>query len=162
MAYYDALRSEWATLSGATAAKLAALAALTAPGPNVDVTVPEIVGALLLSGAYLPLMAFAQGAANGDATHDAALAAAKTLAAIVTVPNAPTLKMSDPATCAAIEAMADAVLAEETAAPGSTGFTLSVRDGLMALAATTVPWWRANGYSSPVSQSDLDAAGGLV
>lgn len=34
---------------------------------------------------------------------------------------------------------------------------------LTALAQSTVtPWWQANGYSSTISQSDLDAAGGLT
>jgi hypothetical protein len=23
----------------------------------------------------------------------------------------------------------------------------------------TIPWWQANGYTSPISQGDLDAAG---
>lgn len=159
MAYYDALKAEWATLTGTIAEKLAAVNAATVAGPNVDVTVPQIVGYLLLNGAYLPVSAFAQGATTGNATHDAALAAAKTLMAAITVPNAPTLRMSDPSTYAIIKGMADAVLAQETASPGSTGFTQAVHNGLLALAATTVPWWQANGYASPLNGHDLVAAG---
>jgi hypothetical protein len=162
MAYYDALVTKWATLTGTTADKLAAVNAATVAGPNVDVTVPQIVGYLLLHGAYLPVAAFAQGATTGDATHDAALAAAKTLMAAITVPNAPTLGMSDPSTYAIIKGMADAVLAQETASPGSTGFTQAVHDGLLALAATTTPWWQANGYGGPFNTNDLAAAGGLA
>ena len=52
MAYYDALKAQWATLTGTVAEKLAAVNAATVTGPNVDVTVPQVVGYLLLNGAY--------------------------------------------------------------------------------------------------------------
>ena len=158
MAYYDALKVKWATLSGTTAEKLAAINALTVAGPNVDVAVSTVVGKLMLTGAYLPLAQFAQGANNADQTHDAALAAAKTLMALVAVPNAPAFAMSDAASFTAIKQMMDAILAQESAAAGSTGFTSAVHDALLSLCATTAPWWQAKGYTSPIGQGDLDAA----
>jgi len=44
MAQYDALIEKWATLSGTIAQKLAALNALTTPGPIVDVPVGDVCG----------------------------------------------------------------------------------------------------------------------
>jgi hypothetical protein len=164
MSYYAALVAAWATLPSGdtTAQKLAAMNAMTVAGPNVDVTPSQAVGALLLSGAYPALAAFAQTSApSGNATYAAALASAKTLIAWLTVPNAPNIGMSAPAIFAAVQGMGNAIVAQETAAPGSTGFTSVVLAGLMALAETTVPWWQANGYSSPFTASDLVAAGGL-
>lgn len=162
MAYYDALRTEWATLSGSTADKLAEINALTIPGPAQDVTVRSVVGMLLLNGAYLRASNFAKSTPTGDATHDAALVAMQTLMAWLTVPNAPDVQMSNPTTFGAVKAMGDAALAQELASPNSTGFTQPVHDALLALAATTIPWWQSAGYTSPINQNDLEAAGGLA
>ena len=162
MSYYGSLIGKWGTLSGTTAQKLAAINALTVPGPSVDVSVSSVVGYLLLSGGYLPLAAFAQTAATGNTTHDTALAAAKTVMALMTIPNAPSFGMSNPGTFAAVKGMADAILAQETASPGSTGFTQAIHDGLLALCSTSTPWWQSAGYTGPFSQADLAAAGGLT
>jgi hypothetical protein len=163
MAYYDALIAEWSTLAaGTTAQKLAAINAETVAGPNIAVAVSQVVGSLLLSGGYATLSSFAAGALNSNATHDAALMAAKTLMALMTVPNSPAIDMSNPTTLAIVKGMADAILAQETAAPGGTGFTQAVHDGLLALCATSIPWWKVSGYSSPISAGDLSAAGGLT
>lgn len=163
MAYYDALKANWAVLSSQTTdAKIAELNALRVAGPNVDVQVPAVVGALMLTGAYLPLAAFAQGSANGNATHDTALFAAKMLMAMVTSPNAPAFQMSDAQIYATVKGMMDATLAQEIASPNSTGFTQAVHDALLALAATTIPWWQEGGLNGPVSGADLVAAGGLT
>lgn len=167
MAYYDALKAKWATLAGTTDQKLTAINALTVPGPNADVAVSAVVGKLMLMGAFLQLQAFAQGVTNNDATHDNALAAAKMLMALVSVPSAPAFHTSDANDYATIKSMMDAILAQESAAPGSTGFTQSVHDTLLGLAATVVPWWQASvaaaggGLTSPVNANDLVAAGGL-
>lgn len=160
MAYYDPLIQIWPSVQGEdTAAKLAALNAETVGGPNVDVQPREVLGKLMLTSAFLTLAGFAQGASTGDAAHDNALGSAKMLMAILNTPNAPSFGMSDPATFAAVKGMMDALLAQEAATAGSTGFTQAVHDALLALAATTRPWWQANGYTSPVGQTDLDAAG---
>jgi hypothetical protein len=83
----------------------------------------------------------------------------RTLMAWLTVPNAPTLRMSDPTVYATVKGMADAALAQETAAPGTVGFTQEVHDGLLGLASTSEPWWQANGYTSAINGHDLVAAG---
>lgn len=160
MSYYDALRAKWLELGGgAPADKLPVINALTVDGPKVDVSVPAVVGKLMLTGAYLPLAAFSMASATNDTTHDVALAAAKMLMAIITTPNAPSFQMSDATVYVSVKGMMDAILAQETAAAGSTGFTQGVHDALMALSATTVPWWQANGYSSPIGTGDLSAVG---
>jgi hypothetical protein len=157
---YDPLIALWATLPSAdtTAQKLAAVNAMTVAGPNVDVTTSQVVSVLLLAGAYPTLAAFAAGT-TGAAS---ALSAAKTLMDWVTVPNAPLVQMSNPTVFAEVQQLGNAVVAQETASPGSTGFTQTVLNDLLALAATTVPWWQANGLTSAVSPSDLTAAGGLT
>lgn len=162
MAYYTALITEWNTLSGTTDVKISLVNGAIIPGPNKDITIPSLVGYLLLSGAYLPLSAFSNTAQNGNITHDIALNAAKTLMAIITVPYTPTLQTSLPAVYTTISTLSASILANEIATPGSIGFTQAVHDGLLALAATTVPWWEANGYSGPISYGDLAAAGGLT
>lgn len=163
MAYYDALKANWAVLSSqTTGAKIAEINALRVAGPNVDVQVSAVVGKLMLTQAYLPLAAFAQGAGTGNPTHDTALGAAKMLMAMATSPNAPAFQMSDAATFATVKGMMDAILAQEVAAPSSTGFTQAVHDALLALAATTIPWWQGGGLNGPVSGADLVAAGGLT
>lgn len=161
MAYYDALISKWATLptGDATAQKLAAINAMTVPGPNVDVQPSAVKGKLLLMGAYFPLKAFAGSAVNSNTTHDNALGAAMSLIEMLDMPNAPLFAMSDPTTYATIKGMADAVLEQETATAGSTGFTQAVHDALLALAATTVPWWQANGYKHEITTGDVVVAG---
>jgi len=168
MGYYDALVAKWSTLTGTTSEKLDAVNALTVPGPNVDVQISAVVGVMALSGAYLSVSAFAQGSSNGSPTHDAALSYAKLFISILTMPNAPSFAMSDPTDNAVITGMMDAILAQETAVPGSTGFTQAIRDKLIALSATSLPWWKASvadgggGLSSTVSVDDLIEAGGLV
>lgn len=158
MTNYTSLKTLWPTLSGTTDQKLAQVNIMTVTGPNVDVSVEQVVGFLLLQGVYPALIAFASGS-TGSAQS---LAAAKTLVAWITVPNAPILQMSNPTVFTEVQGMAEAVVAQETTSPGSTGFTQAVMNGLMALAASTTLWWQANGYTSPFSESDLEAAGGLT
>jgi hypothetical protein len=158
MAYYDALIAKWATLTGTTAQKLAAVNALTVAGPNIDVGVSAVVGKLMLLQAYLTLAAFAQGSTTGNTTHDNALGSAKMLMTMISIPNAPSFQMSDPNTFTAVKGMMDAILAQETAAAGTTGFTQTVHDALLALCATVVPWWQSAGYPRPFDSGDITAA----
>jgi hypothetical protein len=39
--------------------------------------------------------------------------------------------------------------------------TQAQSDAIVAMSATTIPWWQANGYTSPFTLDDLAAAGGL-
>ena len=163
MSYYDALIAKLATLSGTDAEKIAAVNALTVPGPRVNVAVSSVVGQMILSGVYLKLATFAKSAPTGDPTHDTALAYAATFMALVTSPNAPEFATANPTSYAIIQGMMDAILAQETASPGSIGFTQAVHDGLLGLSATAVPWWQASvahgggGLNGSVSQNDLDS-----
>lgn len=165
MAYYDALKAKWPTLTSTTTdAKLAEINALTVPGSNVDVPVASVVGKLMLSGAYLALAQFAAGAPTNDVTHDTALGAAKMVMTIITIPNAPAFQMSDATIFAEVKALMDALLAQEVAVPNSTGFTQTVHDSLLALATSTQPWATATSggaLNGPVTINELIGAGGL-
>lgn len=152
MAYYDALKTQWAGLSGTTAQKLAAINAMTVAGPSQNVAPSAIVAYLALNLKLAPLLKYA---ANAPATE--AGACAEELAAILQMgSNAPTFETSNPAVLATVTGMLQAISADS-----ASGLTASDVTALLALAATTVPWWQANGYTSPFSQADLDAAGGL-
>jgi hypothetical protein len=157
MVNYALLIAIWPSLTGTTAQKLATLNAMTA-GIRVDVTVPQVVGYLLLQGIFPTLQAFA----NGTTGQAAALQAAKTLMAWLSIPNAPNIQLSNPTVLATVQTMGNAIVAQETATPGSTGFTQTVLNGLIALSEETVPWWQANGFTLPITLNDLYAAGGLT
>jgi hypothetical protein len=161
MSYYDQLKDKWATLQGTSDEKLAAINAETVSGPRVDVQVSSVFGRLLLSGAYWKLAAFAQTVPTADATHDGALFSAKSLLLLLSSPNAPAFNMSNPTHYVIISGMLGAILSWELANTGSTGVTQAIHDDILGLCETTSPWWQANGYSSPISDNDLIAAGGL-
>jgi hypothetical protein len=155
MAYYDALIARWATLAGTTAEKLAVINSLTVEGPAADVAVSAVVASLALSGKLAGLQAYAQN--PPESANPEALVAARELVALMSSPNAPAFRMSDPVVYAPVQGFLTALTAD-----AATGVTADDHAALLALAATTIPWWKANGYASPVSQGDLDAAGGLV
>lgn len=154
-----ALSQVWAGLTGTTADKIAQINAMMVAGPNVDVTIQQVAGFLLLQGIYPLLTQFATTSNNGNPTHDGALLAAKTFVAWIALPNAPNVHMGQPDVFAAVNQMGMAMVAQETASPGSTGFTQAVLTGLLALGQTSMPWWQANGFSGPVMASDVVAAG---
>ena len=151
-----ALSQEWSSLSGSTVAdKLASLNAMTVAGPNVDVSIQQVAGYLLLQGVYPTIATFAEGSPNNTQPHDGALSAAKSFMAWVTMPNPPDVHFSQSAVAAAVTQLGNAMVAQETASPGSTGFTQAVLDGLLALGQTTLPWWQANGFGGPVTSTDV-------
>lgn len=149
-----ALSQLWPSLNGSTADKIAQINAMTVSGPNVDVSIQQVAGYLLLAGIYPTVVQFASTSANGNQIHDGALTALKTFVAWITIPNPPPVHFSDATVDAQITAMAGAVAAQESISPGSTGFTQSVHDGLLALGQTTHPWWQANGFYAPVTMAD--------
>jgi hypothetical protein len=155
-----ALSQIWPSLNGtATADKLAALNAMTVAGPAVDVNIQQVMGFLLLSGIYPTIAAFASTANNNTQPHDGALQAAKTFMAWIELQNAPAVHMSQSSVVDAVTQMGNAMVAQETASPGSTGFTQAILNGLLALGQTTQPWWQANGFSGPVTSADAASAG---
>lgn len=122
------------------------LNAIMVPGPAQDVSAADVSAYLLLGGEFFTVEAFAAGALTGDATHDSALMAAKSLVAILSLPQPPTFQMSNPAVAAKVGAMVGALLAQEKAAAGSTGMTQALHDGLLALAQPLVPWPQTIGF----------------
>lgn len=148
MAYYDALKAAWAGLSGTTAEKLAAINSQTVAGPNVEVPVSVVVGYLALAGKLSGLLAYA---ASAPATE--AGVAAKELAALIGSPNAPAFAMGNPQTAATVTAFLGALVGD----PAS-GLTSADQTAILALAATTRPWWQASGYGGPFNPNDLEAA----
>jgi hypothetical protein len=132
---------------------------MTVAGPSIDISIQQVMGFLLLSGIYPTVAAFAGTANNNTQPHDGALQAAKTFMAWIELQNAPAVHMSQPSVVAAVTQMGNAMVAQETASPGSTGFTQAILDGLLALGQTTKPWWQANGFSGPVTGADAAAAG---
>jgi hypothetical protein len=138
MAYYTALITEWATLTGTTAAKLAAINALTISG-----SVPTSI--TVTGNQLLNCINWAEFAALTP-TQQA------NLLMLCAVPG-PLLGGSNN-TAFIVVGM---ILAYFTNHAGPTITALT------ALAtATSQPWWQANGYSSPISPTDLVAAGGLT
>lgn len=152
MAYYDTLVAQWGTLTGTTAQKLVALNAQTVAGPKKDVPVSSVVGYLALNAKLSGVQKYA----SAPPATEAGIAGAE-LVAILNCPNAPPFGMADPTTYAAVNGLLSALASDSTS-----GITSADVTALLALAATSVPWWQANGYSSPISASDLAAAGGLT
>ena len=132
---------------------------MSVAGPNVDISISQLAGYLLLEGVYPTLVAFSGGSPNSTQPHDGALTAAKTFVAWIALPGAPPVHMSDPTVFAAFNQLAAAIVAQETSSPGTTGCTQAVLNGVLALAQTTLPWWRANGFSSPLTVTDASNAG---
>lgn len=156
MAYYDALVAKWATLSGTTAQKLAAINALTVAGPNQDVPVGTVVGYLALQGKLSGLQAYVVSTPPPAATP---LTAAKELLTLLSTPSVTVFQMSVPSVYSAVEAFLDALAAD----PNS-GIVSADVAALLALAAgPEVLWTAANGYPpGGINMNDLVAAGGLV
>lgn len=159
MAYYDALVAKWATLSGSTAAKLAAINALTLPQPErVDVPQSQVVRYLAINGKLATLLAYAK-----SPPASAAGVAAAELAAVLNMgQNAPPFYTSQSADFTALQTMLNA-LASDT----NSGLAAADVTALLALSQPPVPWWSVSvangggGLSSPVAQADLTIAGGL-
>ena len=155
MTSFDTLRAVWPNLSGTTDQKLAALAAMTVAGPTVDVKTSDVFAYLALAGKLTGLQVYAVSPPNGANAN--AILAARQLFALPSV-GVTTIQMSSPQVYTVVQAWLGALVAE-TADTGITSADVSV---LMALASSSIPWWQANGYTSPISQNDLDAAGGLT
>lgn len=140
MAYYDALVAKWATLSGTTAAKLAAINAMTVPGP----VAPSIVQSYKIYNAIVPSEFTALTAANQQLVRDIL-----------------GMGVVDVSPGTSIRSRLLSIFPSGTA-------TFTALASLAATFNTTIPWWQATvaqgggGLSSPVTQADLDAVGGLV
>jgi hypothetical protein len=139
MGRYDALAALWATLTGTTAQKLAAANAMTVAGPSQSVPVLQVMTYLRTNNLWLPIKAAAATSSGAAAALD--------------YNSDPRVQNID-VTLPIVQAMlADLV---------SHGLlTQAQSDAIVAMSATTIPWWQANGYTSPFTLDDLAAAGGL-
>ncbi|MDX2221129.1 MAG: hypothetical protein SFV21_00180 [Rhodospirillaceae bacterium] len=147
--YYNALRVKWPTVAGAdTAARLAALNAETVAGPPRDVRTSEVLGFLALAG----LTTAIEDWVAANPMPSAARTAAKELLRIISSPHVQSIETSAPAKLAVVDGMLSALVAASV-------ITAEHKTALLALAATTRPWWQASGYTAPISANDLDAAG---
>ncbi len=141
-----------------TAQKIAAVNAWTVAGPPQDVTAQAIINYLFLNMKYSNLQAYASNPPAGSvANFPQSVATAKELLALFTTPSFSGFQMSNPTIYTAAEAFLGAL-----AADSATGISSTDAANLLALSATTIPWWQSIGLTSPVSAPDLMAAGGLI
>ena len=145
-----------ASLAGlATAAKIAAVNGWTVAGPAKDVSASSVLGYLALQGKLSMLQIYAAGAPTTG--RSAAQVAACELVALFTLPSFTGFQMSNPAVYAACGGFLSALTLDAVS-----GIVAADVTNILALAATTAPWWESAGLSSPISAADLDAAGGLT
>lgn len=154
MGYYDALVAKWPSLSATTtAAKLVEINGLTVAGPTVDIPITRVTAYLLLNGIPAKARLFLAAPPAGATTEQ--LVTAQSLLDLITTPTLTSVQMTN----AAVAATVDALLSNLVAIG-----VMSQADvtNLVALSQTQIPWWQSAGYSSPISNSDLAAAGGLT
>lgn len=150
MTDWTALKTKWATLTGTVAQNLAAINALSVPGPAIDVPASQVVRYLSVKGKLAGLLKYAAS----PPAIEAGLAAAELAAVLAMGGNAPPFYMSQAADNAAISAMLSAL-----AADAASGVALDDVTALLALSTPPIPWWQANGYPAPFNGHDLVAAG---
>ena len=167
MADYTALVAEWATITTAnpsftTAQKLAAVNALTVAGLNVDVSASAVLGYLMLNVKLGGLQAYVASPPSGSSST--AIALVKELLAAFGYPAFGLFETSNATIYSTVGEMLTTISSD-----ANTGITSGDVSAIMALAQTTIPWWKATvaqgggGLSSPVGMSDLSAApGGLT
>ncbi len=160
MTYYDALASEWAAITAAnpgytTAQKLAAVNAMTVAGPTVDVPTSAVLNYLMLNVKLVGLEAYAAAPPSGSSPTVVALV--KELLAAFGYPAFQIFQTSLAAVYSTVSGMLSAIAGDV-----NTGLTSADATAILALAQTTIPWWQANGYTSPINNNDLTAAGGLT
>lgn len=141
MAYYDALVSKWATLTGNTASKLTQINALMIPGPAVPTLVPTYRIYNCLDPAEFVALTAAQQQRLRDILG---------------------MGMVDVSTGTNVRAVILAIFGAGTAT--RTALTAMVAE----YESPQILWWSATvaqgggGLSSPVNSADLAAAGGLT
>jgi hypothetical protein len=143
MAYYDALIAKWATLSGTTQAKLAAINALTVPGPSQPIPLLQVMTYLRTNNLWMVIKAAAATSPGAAAAVD-----------YNSDPRVQTLDVSLPIVQ---QMLTDLVTHSLLSQPQS--------DAIKAMGAPPAPWITASvangggGLTGPVSQPDLDKNG---
>jgi len=110
---------------------------------------------LMLNTKIVPLQTYAASPPNGSSPTVVALV--KELLAGFSYPALTTFQTSNSTIYSTLSGMLTAIAGDV-----NTGFTSGDSTALLALAQTTTPWWKSNGYSSPIGSGDLTAAGNLT
>lgn len=136
MAYYDALIAKWATLTpGTTAQKLAQINAMTV---NAASSTPAIIPTYKIYNSIVPSDFVTLSANNQQRIRD--------ILTMGTVDASPGTN---------VRSVVQNIFANTA--------TLTVLATLVApYDSPQVSWWQSAGYTSPISQNDLTAAGGLT
>lgn len=137
MAYYDALVAKWATLSGTTAQKLAAVNTATVAGATAPVSVLTVMTYLRTNNLWMPIKAAQASSPGAAAAVD-----------YNSDPRVQTLDFSLPIVQAMLADLVTHAL-----------LTQAQSDALVALGVPQIPWWQANGYPGPFTLNDSTAAG---
>jgi hypothetical protein len=142
--YYDALVAKWATLSGTTAEKLAAINALTLAGPNVPVPVLQVMTYLRTNNLWMAIKASATPGAQAAVDYNSD-------------PRVQTLDVSLPIVQGMIADLVTHSLLTQTQA-----------NEIIAMGNVGIPWWKmpvasgGGGLKGHVGMNDLIAAGNLT
>ena len=147
-----ALQATWATLSGTTAQKLASINALMVPGPPQDTTITALQTLLTANNLIAPITAYI---ARGPNAVQTALIACNYLIAILAATDQ-TIHTSMPANFAAVQQLGQGLLSDP-----ATGVTPQALQAMMALIQPSATWWSVNGFSGPITITELIAAGNL-
>ncbi len=149
---FGVLAAKWATLAAApTVVKLAALNATNVAGPPQDIAADRIENFLVTTNKIVALRAFVY---QTPATPNAqALLAANYLIAILQGADGGLIRAgSEPGLLGILSHLSD---------DARTGITAANVTALINACSPPMPWWQANGFTSPVALSDLIAAGNL-
>ena len=152
MGNLTALKATWTTLTGTTAQKLVTLNAMTVPGSPQDITVTALNSFLTTNNILTPVTAYAS---RGPNAVQPALIACNYLVAILAATD-PTIHTSVPENFAAIQQLGQGLLADP-----ATGVTPTLLAAMMAMVTPSATWWSVNGFSGPITITDLIAAGNL-
>ena len=149
-----ALSSLWGTFSGTTEQKLGLVNAAMVAGPTKDISADLISGILVRANKMTGLRTFVT--VPGGAS--AATVQAATYFMMMVLGDRPVLPTSDPAFYARLQIW----LAALVAATAQTGILQAHANAILSLAASTLPWWQAHGFTAPVGVLDLVDAGNLL
>jgi hypothetical protein len=135
MTDYSALVAKWATLTGDTATKLAAVNAATVAGPNVPVPVLQVMTYLRTNNLWMGVKASQTPGAMAAVDYN----------------SDPRVQTLDVSLLIVRGMLADLVT--------HTLLTQAQADAIVAMGTPPVPWWQANGYSRAFDLGDINAAG---
>lgn len=128
-----------------TVAKITQLNAITQNGQQLPLPILTAVAYLREQGAWLPIKA---AAAAGAVTNTPTAAQVAAMA---------TIDLYEDTRAQALDFTLAVVAEMMSALVSGSLLTQTQADTLTAMSFVQVPWWQANGYSGPVSPSDLEA-----